>query len=132
MELTDTEKVAVLLIALGPQRSQRILDRLGADELIPVVAAMKRMGQVSPEVRRAVLEEINQILTDQATGRVPGPRQTASPPEPPPRPDLFGRLGPVLPDRIDPDRIDWNAAGLDFDPPPESRWRRPPPEEDAP
>ena len=131
MNLTEIEKAAVLLIALGPQRAQRILDRLSATDLLPIIAAIKRMGQISPEVRRAVLEEVNQILTDQAARRVSGARQPPPPSEPAdPPPDLFDRLGPHLPDRIDPGRIDWDAAGFDFGSTPENPRPGRPPEED--
>jgi hypothetical protein len=41
--------------------------------------------------------------------------------------NLFDRLGPLLRERIDPDQIDWGAAGFDFGE--EGRWRRPPEEE---
>ena len=87
------------------------------------------MGASRWSAGRAVLEEVNRILIDRAARRIPGAQKPADRPGPPPRqPDLFGRLGPYLPDRIDPDRIDWNAAGFDFDSPSEDppRWRRPP------
>ncbi len=99
MNLTEVEKAAVLLIALGPQRAQRILDRLGAADLVPIIDAMQRMGQIAPEIRRAVLREVNQLLTHRAAGRVSGAQKPADE-----EIDLFDRLGPYLPDRIDPDR----------------------------
>jgi len=131
MNLTEIEKAAVLLITLGPQRAQRILDRLSVTDLLPIIAAMKRMGQISLEVRQAVLEKVNQILTDQAARRVPSARQPPEPAEPTDPPtDLFDRLGPHLPDRIDPGRIDWNAAGFDFGSTPENPRPGRLPEED--
>ena len=109
MNLTEVEKVAVLLIALGPQRTQRILDRLGAADLVPIIDAMQRMGQIAPEIQRAVLREVNQLLTDRAAGRVSGvqkpPSEAAGE-----RIDLFDRLGPYLPDRIDWEADDSNSG----------------------
>ncbi len=128
--LTEVEKAAVLLIALGPERANRILDQLGSGDLLPIIDAMKRMARIPPEVRRSVLEEVNQILMDGAARRIPGARR------PPKRtgrasrqPDLFGRLEPLLPDGIDPDGVDWHAAGLDFGEEEDGRWRRPPEDE---
>lgn len=123
MSLTDVEKVAVLLIALGPERAQRILDRLGPADLMPIVSAMKRMRSVDPEVRRVVLEEVSGLLTDLAAGRVPGGRAPEEPaPGAPERPKpgeqapgLLGRVGPLLRGRVDPEGIDWDAVGFNFD-----------------
>ena len=61
---------------------------------------MQRMGHVAPDVRRAVLEEVNQILTGQ-----PLPDEDVSPWDE----DLFGRIRPELPGRIDPDALDWGS-----------------------
>lgn len=109
MNLTEVEKAAVLLIALGPQRAQRILDRLGATNLVPIIDAMQRMGQIVPEIRRAVLREVDQLLTDRAAGRVSGvekpPSEAADE-----RIDFFAQLGPYLPDRIDWDADDSNPG----------------------
>jgi len=138
MNLNETEKVAVLLVALGPKRAQRILDRLSTDELVLIVDAMKRLGNIRPEVRRQVLEEVNDILQGLARGDTAG-NPVAPAPEIPatsaPGVDLFTRLGPYLPESIDPSRIDWDAAGFDFDDSDADQWRRggsdPPDEENA-
>ena len=112
MNLTEIEKAAVLLIALGPQRAQPILERLGAADLVPIIDAMKRMGQIAPEIRRTVLEEVNRLLTDRAAGRTTRAQPSSGNEPGEGRMDLFDRLGPYLPDRIDPDGIDWDGAGL--------------------
>jgi len=125
--MTEIEKVAILLIALGPDKSQRILDRLGPDDLIPIVDAMRKMKKISPEAREAVLEEVNGILEDLAATSFPGSEYD---PDQPPTPEITAPelpgssakeiLGPVqdeLPERIEPDdlpEIDWGAAGFDF------------------
>ncbi|MDP6778624.1 MAG: hypothetical protein QGI83_17860 [Candidatus Latescibacteria bacterium] len=105
MDLTETEKIAVLLIALGPDRAARILDRLKGDELTEVIAAMNRMKEIPPGIRRSVLEEVEGILNRQAG--LP-PRETTSR-----REDLFGRLEPYLPDHIGPIDPDWDDGETD-------------------
>ncbi|MCZ6635354.1 MAG: hypothetical protein O7G87_18285 [bacterium] len=142
--MTEIEKVAVLLIALGPEHAQRILDKLSTADLLPIIQAMKHMRRIDPEIRQNVLKEVNDILTGLAAQNIPGaqksPRRSDSPSEPlPPTEEtplplpeedthLFERLGPHLPERIDPDHIDWGGAGFDFgegaDRPP--RGKRPP------
>ena len=126
MSLSDIEKAAVLLIALGPARAQRILDQLGADELLPLIQAMERMRQVDPEIRRAVLEEVNQILTDLVAGQTPHKKTTDQTGES--KVNLFERLGPYLSEQIDPNEIDWDAAGPGANPPNQD----PPTPEDRP
>ncbi len=130
MSLSEIEKVAVLLIALGPQRARRILDRLGTNDLLPIIQAMKRMRSVDPDVRNRVLEEVNDILSglsgtpDGDTPTVPMEENAEA------SPNLFDRLGPYLPEQIDPDGIDWDRAGFDFD---DSEGKGPtdvPPQED--
>ncbi len=116
MDLTETEKIAVLLIALGPNRAGRILDRLKGKELTDVIAAMKRMKEIPPGIRRSVLEEVEGLLSRQAG--LPPREATSS------REDLFGRLEPYLPDHIGPIDPDWDDGGSDRpsdDPPPP--WR---------
>lgn len=129
--MTEIEKVAVLLIALGPDRSQRILDRLGPDELLPIVEAMRRVRDLPPGAREAVLEEVNDILENLAASAFPGstfdpdspakPPETPQPPTPPPEPtarDILSSVQDELPERIEPKGdgpdIDWGAAGFDF------------------
>ena len=111
MNLSDVEKAAVLLMALGPERSERILDQLSSEDLLPIVAAMKRMRSIPRDVRRAVLVEVNRILA-----QLMGDSAQERPPKDKPASDLFRRLGPGLPPRVDPDRIDWDAPDSTPDP----------------
>ena len=124
--MTEIEKVAVLLIALGTQKSQRILDRLGPDELLPIVEAMRKMNKIPPETRESVLLEVNGILEDLAATSFPGSQfdPEASPtvpeaqlPSGPTAKDILGQVQDELPERIEPKDlpdIDWGAAGFDF------------------
>ena len=128
--MSEIEKVEILLIALGPQRAQRILDRLGPDELMPIVDAMRRLKKISPEARESVLEEVNGILENLAASSFPGsdfdptapPEPEISTPELPPSPsarDILEQVQDEFPNRIEPEEtspteIDWGAAGFDF------------------
>jgi hypothetical protein len=122
--MNEIEKVSILLIALGPKRAKRILDRLGPDELLPIVETMRRMKKISPEARESVLEEVNGILEDLAASSFPGTEfdpgtpPIADPPETSPSAhDILKKVRDELPDRIEPNtlpEIDWGAAGFDF------------------
>ncbi len=117
MKLSDVEKAAVLLIALGPERSKPILDQLNTEDLFPIVDAMKRMRSIPHEVRRAVLMEVNRILHKLTGERPPTPQDSADDSTA----ELFRRMGPSLPRGIDPDRAGWDddpsEAGPQWDEP---------------
>jgi hypothetical protein len=118
MNLSDVEKAAVLLIALGPDRSKQILEQLGTSDLLPIVGAMKRMRSIPHEVRRAVLLEVNRIL-HKLSGETAA---TVDDKGDDPATGLFRRLGPSLPSRIDPDR----GAAWDGDSPTDGpHWDEP-------
>lgn len=108
MNLSDIEKSAILLIALGPERAQRILDQLSTAELMPLIEAMQHMKSIDPQVRNAVLEEVASLLEDLAQGKQPTTPEAIN---------LLNAIGPYAPEAIDPDKIDWNRAGFNFDPP---------------
>ena len=129
--MSEFEKVAILLIALGPQKAQRILDRLGPDELMPIVQAMRKLKRITPEAREQVLTEVNGILEDLAATAFPGsefefdptsPEPNIAPTELPPTPsarDILEQVQDVLPKKVEPEaksptEIDWGAAGFDF------------------
>ncbi|MBT5829046.1 MAG: hypothetical protein HOH77_02530 [Candidatus Latescibacteria bacterium] len=111
MPLSDIEKAAVLLIALGPERSQRILNQLGADELLPIIEAMQKMRHIDEGTRNEALADIADWLDDQATDKTP----TSDPAI-----NLLNAMGPYLPETPDASKIDWDSAGFDFDPPNET------------
>lgn len=104
MNLTEIEKVAVLLIALGPKRAQRILDQLSTTDLLPIIAAIKPMEKISPKVRQKVLEEVKQILTDQTTKRPSTQKRNF-------QTSLLDQLGPYIPNQID-----WTTTESDLGP----------------
>jgi len=110
MPLSDIDKSAILLIALGPERAKRILNQLGTNELLPIIEAMQRMRKIDPEIRDAVLEEVASLLDDLSHGKQPSTPEAA---------DLLNSIGPYIPEKIEPDQIDWDRAGFNFDPPDE-------------
>jgi len=116
MNLSDIEKSAILLIALGPERAKRILDQLGTGELLPIIEAMQRMRKIDPEVRDAVLEEVASLLENLAEGKQPSTPEAI---------DLLNSIGPYIPEQIEPDEIDWDRAGFNFDPPDEDNPQLP-------
>ena len=106
--LSDIEKAAILLIALGPERSQRILNQMGADELLPIIEAMQKMKHIDEATRNEALADIADWLDDQATDKTPT-TDTAI--------NLLEAMGPYLPETPDTNKIDWGRAGFNFDPP---------------
>ena len=60
-EFTGREKVAVLLIALGPEKSAEIFKHLNEEEMEEITLQIANMRMVSPEEKRAVIEEFYQI-----------------------------------------------------------------------
>ena len=126
--MNEIEKVAVLLIAIGPEHAKRVLDKLSPDEMLPIIEAMRHMSKVSVDERMAILEEVNDILENLAAQKFPGssyeksrstPEREIPESEPASARDLISLFGEDLPRRIDPGRlepgnIDWGAAGFDF------------------
>lgn len=60
-EFTGREKVAVLLIALGPEKSAEIFKHLNEEEMEEITLQIANMRMVSPEEKRSVIEEFYQI-----------------------------------------------------------------------
>lgn len=106
MSLSDIEKAAILLIALGPERAQHILDQLSADELLPIISAMKRMHHIDESTRQEALTEIADWLDTQAPDKTPASDQAIN---------LLNAMGPYLPEKPATGQIDWGRAGFNFD-----------------
>ena len=45
--LTELEKVAIFFLAIGPERAEVLLKRLGTDAMMQIAATMKRLSPVS-------------------------------------------------------------------------------------
>lgn len=110
MDLSDIEKAAILLIALGPERAQEILDQLSANELLPIINAMKKMRHIDANTRNEALNDIANWLDDSNADISPSSDQAIN---------LLNAMGPYLPETSNTDTIDWSRAGFNFDPPQE-------------
>ena len=63
--LTGVQKSAVLLIALGPERSADIFKHLKEEEIEELTLEIANTRTVAPEVKDAVLDEFYQICLAQ-------------------------------------------------------------------
>jgi len=64
-QFSGKEKVAILLIALGPQKSAEIFKHLNEEEIEELTLQIANMRMVSPEEKRVVIEEFYQICLAQ-------------------------------------------------------------------
>ncbi len=64
--LTGTQKVAILMIALGPEAAARIFHHLGDEEIENITLEIANQRRVPPEVREKVLAEFHQLCQAQA------------------------------------------------------------------
>lgn len=64
-QFTGKEKVAILLIALGPQKSAEIFKHLNEEEIEELTLQIANMRMVSPEEKKMVIEEFYQLCLAQ-------------------------------------------------------------------
>ena len=64
-ELSGKEKAAILLIAIGPEKSAQIFKNLSDSEIEELTLEIANMRQVNPETREKVLEEFYEICLAQ-------------------------------------------------------------------
>ncbi|WP_353095313.1 flagellar motor switch protein FliG [Tissierella praeacuta] len=64
-QFNGKEKVAILLIALGPQKSAEIFKHLNEEEIEELTLQIANMRMVSPEEKQVVIEEFYQICLAQ-------------------------------------------------------------------
>lgn len=64
-KFTGKEKAAILLIALGPQKSAEIFKHLNEDEIEELTLQIANMKMVSPEEKQTVIEEFYQLCLAQ-------------------------------------------------------------------
>lgn len=64
-QFNGKEKVAILLIALGPQKSAEIFKHLNEEEIEELTLQIANMRMVSPEEKKIVIEEFYQICLAQ-------------------------------------------------------------------
>lgn len=65
MELSGKQKVAVLLISLGPQKSSEVFKHFADDEIEELTLEIANMRMVTPELKEQVLEEFYQMCIAQ-------------------------------------------------------------------
>ncbi|MDY5882609.1 MAG: flagellar motor switch protein FliG, partial [Roseburia sp.] len=64
-EMNGAQKAAVLLIALGPEKSADIFKHLKEDEIEELTLEIANTRSVSPQMKEAVLEEFYQVCLAQ-------------------------------------------------------------------
>ncbi|WAM32100.1 flagellar motor switch protein FliG [Caldicellulosiruptor naganoensis] len=64
-EISGKQKAAMLLIALGPERSAKIFKHLKEDEIEELTLEIANIRTVSPEQKRAILEEFYNLCLAQ-------------------------------------------------------------------
>ena len=64
-ELTGVQKAAVLLIALGPEKSAEIFKHLKEDEIEELTLEIANTRSISPQVKESVLNEFYQVCLAQ-------------------------------------------------------------------
>ncbi len=64
-ELTGREKAAILLIALGPEKSALVFKHLKEEEIETLTLEIANISSVMPEIKEKVLEEFYQICIAQ-------------------------------------------------------------------
>ena len=64
-EFNGTQKAAILLITLGPERSATIFKHLKEDEIEELTLEIANTRSVSPQVKEAILEEFYQVCLAQ-------------------------------------------------------------------
>lgn len=65
IEFSGKEKVAILLIALGPQKSAEIFKHLNEEEIEELTLQIANMRMVSPQEKTQIIEEFYQICLAQ-------------------------------------------------------------------
>ena len=64
-DFSGKEKVAILLIALGPQQSAEIFKHLNEEEIEELTLQIANMRRVSPDEKKQIIEEFYQICLAQ-------------------------------------------------------------------
>ena len=116
--LKELEKVAIFFLAIGPERAEVLLKRLGTDAMMQIAATMKRLSPVSSSEKQAVLREMLDIMVGGQGGHPPGNQMDF--PEPgetksiDPEDQLLGRVSDLFQKDVDVRNLNWEDAGYDF------------------
>jgi flagellar motor switch protein FliG len=63
--LNNRQKAAILLVAIGPDVSGKLLQNLTSEEVDLITLEISRTGKVSPEVRQEIIEEFHSLCIAQ-------------------------------------------------------------------
>ncbi|HLI48319.1 MAG TPA: flagellar motor switch protein FliG [Chthonomonas sp.] len=63
--LTNRQKAAVLMVALGPEAAARVFKHLREDEIENITLEVARLGRVSSETRRQIIAEFHEMCLAQ-------------------------------------------------------------------
>ena len=65
VNLTNRQKAAVLMVALGPEASAKIFKHLREDEMENLTLEVARLGKIPPEARRQVVSDFYEMCVAQ-------------------------------------------------------------------
>lgn len=65
MQMTNREKAAVLLVALGPEATAKVFKHLKEDDIENITLDVARLGKITPEIRRSVVAEFHEMCLAQ-------------------------------------------------------------------
>src|ERR1041385_7527728 len=66
VELTNRQKAAILLVALGPDASGKLSRHLPQEDIEQLTLEIARLGRVSPETRETIIDEYKEMCLAQA------------------------------------------------------------------
>ena len=115
--LTELEKVAIFFLAIGPERAEVLLKRLGTDAMMQIAATMKRLSPVSSREKQAVLRELLDIMVGGQWEHPPGNQRDSLDEETKsidPEDKLLGRVSDLFQKDVDVRNLNWEEAGYDF------------------
>lgn len=77
-KMTKVQKLAVLLVMVGPESAAQVLKNFHDAELDAVAAEMAKLGIISREVQRAILQEFTGVAVEASTSILGGVAYTQS------------------------------------------------------
>ncbi len=63
--LMNRQKVAILLVALGPESAGRLIEHMSQDEVENLTLEIARMGKVTADTRETIIEEFHELCVAQ-------------------------------------------------------------------
>lgn len=66
VELTNRQKAAILLVAIGPEASAKLYRHLPQEDIEQLTLEVARIGRISPETREGIVDEYKEMCLAQA------------------------------------------------------------------